>query len=158
MSRILLISINKYCYWLSSLICFATFQKVIERQYMKYVCIYIYIYNIYIYKIYIYHTYIIYLTLNKKMKLEQLHKVGSECELKSRPDSSVVSRLQRLNRIQWLWVQIPLRLTFYSYFKESCSGEYHMYQVIPLDSCDSLYKISIKIKVVTDRGNCRHKI
>ena len=56
MSRILLISINKYCYWLSSLICFATFQKVIERQYMKYVCIYIYI--IYIYIKYIYKSYI----------------------------------------------------------------------------------------------------
>ena len=27
----------------------------------------------------------------------------------------------------YLWVQIPLRPTFYSYFKESISGEYHMY-------------------------------
>ena len=28
------------------------------------------------------------------------------------------SRLERLNGIHWSWVQIPLRLTFYSYFKE----------------------------------------
>ena len=29
--------------------------------------------------------------------------------------------------IQWPWAQIPLRRTFYSYFKESVSGEYHIY-------------------------------
>ena len=38
-----------------------------------------------------------------------------------------LSWLERLNRIQWLWVQIPLRPTFYGYFKESFSGEYHLY-------------------------------
>ena len=27
-----------------------------------------------------------------------------------------LSRLERLNRIQWSWVQIPLRPTFYNYF------------------------------------------
>ena len=30
-----------------------------------------------------------------------------------------------MNRIQWSWVQIPLRPTLYSYFKESFSGEGH---------------------------------
>ena len=28
--------------------------------------------------------------------------------------------------------------TFYSYFEESFNGEYHMYQFIPLHSCDYL--------------------
>ena len=37
-----------------------------------------------------------------------------------------VSRLKHLHGIQWLWVQIPLRPTFYSYFKESFSGEHHI--------------------------------
>ena len=39
----------------------------------------------------------------------------------------VLSRLERLSGIQWSWVQIPLRPPFYSYFKESFSGEYHRY-------------------------------
>ena len=43
-------------------------------------------------------------------------------------------RLERLNGIQRLWVQIPLRPTFYSYFKESFSGEYHIYIDTTLDS------------------------
>ena len=38
-----------------------------------------------------------------------------------------LSGLEHLNGIQWPWVQIPLRPTFYSYFKESFSGEYHIY-------------------------------
>ena len=38
-----------------------------------------------------------------------------------------LSRLESLYGIQWSWVQIPLRPTFYSYFKESVSGEYHTY-------------------------------
>ena len=53
-------------------------------------------------------------------------------------------------KIQWSWVQIPLRPTFYSYFKESVRGEYHMYQVIPLHTCDYLQKTSIKINVAPD--------
>ena len=36
-----------------------------------------------------------------------------------------LSRLERLNGIQWSWVQVPLRPTFYSYFKESFGDEYH---------------------------------
>ena len=41
--------------------------------------------------------------------------------------------------------------TFYSYFEESFSGEYYMYQFIPLHACDYLKKVSIKIKVATDK-------
>ena len=37
------------------------------------------------------------------------------------------SQLERLNGIYWSWVDIPLRPTFYSYFKESFSGKYHIY-------------------------------
>ena len=83
------------------------------------------------------------------MKLEYLYKVGSECELKSWPDSSVRQSV----RIQWSWVQIPFGPTLYSYFKESFSGEYHMYQLIPPQSCDYLMKISIKTNVATNKGN-----
>ena len=36
------------------------------------------------------------------------------------------SWLEHLHGIEWLWVQISLRATFYSYFKESFSGEYHI--------------------------------
>ena len=38
-----------------------------------------------------------------------------------------LNELERLNGIQWSWVQVPLRLTFYSYSKESFSGEYLKY-------------------------------
>ena len=38
-----------------------------------------------------------------------------------------LNRLERYNGIQWSWVQIPLRPTFYRYFKVSFSGEYHVY-------------------------------
>ena len=38
-----------------------------------------------------------------------------------------LSRLERLNGIRWSWVQIPLTPAFYSYSKESFSGEYHGY-------------------------------
>ena len=48
--------------------------------------------------------------------------------------------------------------TFYSYFKESFIGEYHMYQFIPLHSCDSLKKILIKVNVATGEGNSRNEI
>ena len=44
------------------------------------------------------------------------------------------SRLERLNGIQWSCVQIPLRPTFYSYFKESFSGEYHIYVYVRQNS------------------------
>ena len=61
-------------------------------------------------------------------------------------------RLERLNGIQWSWVQLTLTPTFYSYFEESVSGDYHMYQLILLHSCDYLWKTSIKIKVTPDEG------
>ena len=80
---------------------------------------------------------------------------NSECELNSWPDSS---RLERLNGIQWSWVKIPLRPTFYSYFKESSSGEYHMYQLITLHSCDYLKKLSMKINVATDEGKSQNEM
>ena len=47
-----------------------------------------------------------------------------------------VSWLERQNGIHWLLVQIPLTPTFCSYLTKSFSGEYHMYQFIPLHSCD----------------------
>ena len=63
-----------------------------------------------------------------------------------------LSWLERLNGIQWSWIQIPLRPTFYGYFKEFVSGEYHMYQVIPLHWCHYLQRTSLKINVPTDDG------
>ena len=55
--------------------------------------------------------------------------------------------LYKINHIIYICIYIYiLRPTFYSYFKESFSGEYHVYQLIPLHSCDYLNKISIKIK------------
>ena len=38
------------------------------------------------------------------------------------------------------------------------SDEYHMYQLIPLHSCDYLHKISIKTNVATGEGNSRNEI
>ena len=60
--------------------------------------------------------------------------------------------------VRWLWVQIPLRPTFYSYFKESFSDEYHMCQLIPLHSCDYPNKNSMKTNVATDEGNSRNEM
>ena len=40
--------------------------------------------------------------------------------------NSQLERL-RLNGIQWPWIQIPLKSTFYRCFKQSFSGEYHIY-------------------------------
>ena len=48
-----------------------------------------------------------------------------------------------------------LSLSLYIYI---FSGEYHMYQFIPLHSCDYLKKISIKIYMATDEGNSRNEI
>ena len=46
-----------------------------------------------------------------------------------------------------------LMSTFYSYFSESFSDEYHMYQFIPLQICDYLCEISLEANVATDEGN-----
>ena len=63
-----------------------------------------------------------------------------------------LSRLERLNGIQWSSSQIPLRSIFHSYFKESVNSEYHMYQIIPLHSFDYVEKTSITLNVATDQG------
>ena len=65
----------------------------------------------------------------------------------------ILTHLQHLNGIQWLLVQVPLKQTFYSFF----SGEYHMYQFIPLHSCDFFKKIWIKINVAADEDNSRNE-
>ena len=49
--------------------------------------------------------------------------------------------LERLNGIQWSWVQIPLRPTFYSYFKESFSDEYHIYIHTPQGNINTVPEI-----------------
>ena len=72
--------------------------------------------------------------------------------------SNCLNGLNCLNGVQWLWVQIQLTPTFYSYFKGFLSGKYDMYLFIPLHSCDNLEKISIKIIMVTDKSNTRNKI
>ena len=38
-----------------------------------------------------------------------------------------LNQLQHQNRIQWWWIQIPLRPTFYSCWKEYFGGKYHIY-------------------------------
>ena len=70
----------------------------------------------------------------------------------------IVQKVRASNRIQWKWVQMPLGPSFYCYFKESFSGEYIMYQVIPLHSCDYLNRLSIKINLLTDEGKSRNEI
>ena len=44
------------------------------------------------------------------------------------------------------------------YIKESFSGEYHMYQVILLHSCDYFNRLLIQINVATDEGKGRYEI
>ena len=64
-------------------------------------------------------------------------------------------KLQSSEKILYLMsqVQIPLTPTFYSYFKESFSGEYHINQFLPLHSCDYPNKILIKTNMATDEGS-----
>ena len=52
----------------------------------------------------------------------------------------------------WLVYKYINIATFCSYFNESFSGEYHMYQLIPLHSCNYLEKFSIKINVAIEIG------
>ena len=58
----------------------------------------------------------------------------------------------------WSWVQIPIKPTFYTYFKESIIGEYYMYHVILTNPCDNLYKVSTEINLVTEEGNSQYEI
>ena len=53
---------------------------------------------------------------------------------------------------------MPPRSTFYSYFWESFSGEYSMYQFNPLDLCEYLCEISLKVDLGTDEGNVRNEM
>ena len=46
----------------------------------------------------------------------------------------------------------------YSYFKESFSGQYHIYQLIQLHSYDYLQKISVKLNMATDEDNSRNEM
>ena len=69
-----------------------------------------------------------------------------------------VSWLEQLNWIQWLWVQIPLRPTLYSHFKELFSSEYHMNQVILPHPCYYLHNVLINKTVATDEGNSRNEM
>ena len=57
---------------------------------------------------------------------------------------SYLCQLECLNGIKFSSPQIPLKLTFYSYFKQSFSGEYHEYQLIPLQSYNYFNKVTIK--------------
>ena len=66
--------------------------------------------------------------------------------------ASYLIQLEPLNWIHCSWVELPFTSTFYSYFKESFGGEYHMYQVIPLHSCDYSNRLPIKINVGTYEG------
>ena len=61
----------------------------------------------------------------KMMKFDWLYKVGSECELNSWLDRAQLVRASERNSV--VVGSNLLRLTFYSYFKESYSGEYHLY-------------------------------
>ena len=81
------------------------------------------------------------------MKLEWLYKVGSEWELNWWPLTPQLVRASERNSV--VVGLNPIQANFLSYFKESFSGEYHMYQFILLHSCDYIKKISIKINVVT---------
>ena len=53
----------------------------------------------------------------------------------------------------------PGQYTIYMYtYNIDMYDEYHMYQLIPLHSCDYLNKILIKTNVATDEGNSRNEM
>ena len=66
-----------------------------------------------------------------KSETEQKNEIGVAVQtwlsLRAELMAWKLSRLERLNGIQCSWIQVPLRPTSYSYFKESFSGEYHIY-------------------------------
>ena len=110
-------------------------------------CVYIYIYT-YIYILYIYYICTYITTISQVLIYEHIHiyiyVYTDVCN--------------ELDGIQWSLVQIPLRPTSCSCFKESFSGEYNRYQFILLHSCDYLKKVPIKINEATDEGNSRNEI
>ena len=68
-----------------------------------------------------------------------------------------VSRLEHMNRIQLLWIQIPLRQMFHSYFKESFSGEYHIYHSFRYTDVITPNNLQTKANVATDESNSWNK-
>ena len=55
--------------------------------------------------------------------------------------------------IYMLYIYICYRYIYIHIYIHSFSGEYHMYQIIPLHSGDYLKKISVKRNMETDEGN-----
>ena len=86
-------------------------------------------------------------TLNKPWNLSSWTKMALSS---SWTHGLIAQWVSSLNGIQWSWVQIPLIPTFYRYFEKPVREEYHMHQLIALQSCDYLRKTSIRINVATD--------
>ena len=85
------------------------------------------------------------------MKLEQLYKVVSEYEL----THGLIAQSVRASEQDSVDVaQIPLRPTFYSYFKKSASGEYHIYKYIG-HKC-MFYNEAIGGLAITGKSHCLH--
>ena len=85
------------------------------------------------------------------MKLEQLYKVVSEYEL----THGLIAQSVRASEQDSVDVaQIPLRPTFYSYFKKSASGEYHIYKYIG-HKC-IFYNEAIGGLAITGKSHCLH--
>ena len=118
-------------------------------------CVYIYsyicaTYILYIYAIYIRHIYMLYMLYIYIYIYICIYSCTKLTLSASWTRGLIAQSVRTSVRIQWSWVQIPLRLTFSSYFKWSFSGEYHMHQFILLHSFDYLRKLSIDIDVATD--------
>ena len=60
-----------------------------------------------------------------------------------------------MNGIQRSQVQIPLTPTFYSYFKEFFSGEYHVYLSFRYTHVITSRKLQLKTNVATDEGTSK---
>ena len=69
-----------------------------------------------------------------------------------------LSWLERRKKIYWSLAQIQLRATLYSYFYRFVSGQYHIYQLTTLHSCDYLCKSWIKTNTGTDERKNWNKI
>ena len=54
--------------------------------------------------------------------------------------------------VLYIYIYIYIYICIICYFKESVRGEYHMYQFIPLHTCDYLQKTWFKINVANDEG------
>ena len=78
-------------------------------------------------------------TLNKRWNWSSCRKLALSA---SWTHGLIAQSVRVLNGIQWFWVQIPLRPTFYSYFKESVSGEYHIYFYIHIQHSEFASAVS----------------